>query len=367
VNPNDLQHPDENHRKRAVQALAKSQDPRGVALLARLAQHDPSESVRALARDALHKHKRARDPLMLDDALSALDAAEESLVAGARHEASQLLRRALSLDPTLPDGAHAEQVARVRQTLESARSVRLYEWRSRPKLNRVRALVMLTLIVVLAFAGLLPLLMRQLQQYAGDADGVEVRQVGNVAYYLVRPDDPPPNGGYPLLVALPGLETTSTDLVGVFAPLAHESNVLLAVPEYTLTRDSLDPTVQIDAVLGDVRADSAVDARGAVLFGVDVGGDVATRYAKNYFGVLGVVTADSDDPALPPQDDTRIVYLMLYPTMSDLAYTIQPRLDAMRAQGNEVRFRLVDAAPRQISREIAAYAVNFTAELLGGG
>ncbi len=367
MKPSDLQHPDENHRKRAVQALAKSRDPRGVALLARVAQHDPSESVRALARDALYKRKRARDPLRLDDALSALDAAEESLAAGARYNATHLLRRALSLDPTLPHGAHAEQVARVQHALEAARGARLYRWHSRPKVNRVRALVMLTLILVLGGAALLPLVMRQLQQYAGHADGVEVRQVSGVAYYLARPDAPPPARGYPLLVALPGLETTSADLLDVFAPLTGAANVLLVVPEYTLTRDSLDPMVQVDAVLGDVRAAYAVDARGAVLFGVDVGGDVATRYAKGYFGVVGVVTADSDDPALPPQDDTSVVYLMLYPTMSDLAHTIQPRLDAMRARGNEVRFRLVDFASRHVSREVAAYAVNFTVELLSGG
>lgn len=366
MNIRDLNHPDESHRKRAVEALASSKDPRSAALLARVLQDDPSESVRALAREALEKHKRARDPLKLDDALDYLDAAEHFLAAGALTEADVVLRRALALDPTLPDGAHAEQVARLRQALTTQRADSLKGWRTRPKSNRVRALVMIAAIIGLFLVLLAPPILRELLQLNTLGGSLEVRQVGDVQYYLARPNVSPPATGYPLLVALPGLETTSTDLLNVFAPLASAADVLLVVPEYTLTLDSIDPLVQLDAVLGDVRAAYTVDSRGAVLFGLDVGGDVATRYAKEYFGVVGVAAAAAEDPALPPEDDTRIVYLMLYPTDDALAFTILPRLDAMRAKGNEVRYRLVDFAPRQIAREVADYTVKFTAELLRG-
>lgn len=367
VNIRDLNHPDENHRKRAVQALAHHKDPRSAALLARVLQNDPSESVRALAREALEQHRRTRDPLKLDDALAQLDAAEYALTMGALNDADAALRRALSLDPTLPTGTHAEQVAQLQDALRVRRANALSGWRTRPKTSRVRALVMLSAIVGLAVMMLFPSLLRQFQKLISGVGNVEVRQISGVQYYLARPDVPPPPGGYPLLVALPGLETTSTDLVNVFAPLANDADVLLVVPEYTLTQDSIDPLVQVDAVLGDVRAAYAVDSRGVVLFGLDVGGDVATRYARDYFGVVGVVAAASDDPALPPEGDTAILYLMLYPTDDALAFTILPRLDAMRAQGNEVRYRLVDFAPRQLARELAIYAVDFTVELWGGG
>ncbi len=367
MNIRDLNHPDENHRKRAVQALANNKDPRSAALLARVLQNDPSESVRAQAREALEQHRRARDPLKLDDAVAHLDAAEQALTLGAFNEADAALRRALTLDPTLPTGTHAEQVAHIQDALHARRADALTGWRARPKTSRVRVLVMLAVIVALAVMMLFPSVLRQFQKLTSGVGNVEVRQVSGVQYYLARPDASPPPNGYPLLVALPGLETTSTDLLNVFAPLANDADVILVVPEYTLTLDGLDPLVQVDAVLGDVRAAYAVDSRGAVLFGLDVGGDVATRYAKDYFGVVGVVAAASDDPALPPEGDTAITYLMLYPTDDVLAFTILPRLDAMRAQGNEIRYRLVDFAPRQIARELAVYAIDFTAELAGGG
>lgn len=362
-----LQHPDESHRKRAVEALAASKDPRAAGVLMRVMREDPSAAVRAIATDGLKRLMHQRDPLGMDTAVRLLDEAEWHAQSGSSAQAARTLQRALEADPTLPEGDYAAQVARIKESVRAQHNTALAGWRQRRSRSRTSLKVISVAVIVVMFFSLIPALLRELHRQSSGLSRVAVHRINDVEYYVIPPSSPAPEGGYPLLVALPGTQTISTELVPYFVQFSDQAGVLVVVPEYTAAVDSIAPTVQIDGVINDVRGKFTVDARGAVLFGLDLGGDVATQYAHDYYGVIGVIAAGAAKPSLPPEGDTSIRYLMLYPVEGALTAEIQPRLEAMQAQGSEVRFRIVDTPQSQMSQEIAAYVIDFTREMFRVG
>jgi dienelactone hydrolase len=284
---NDLNHPDPARRKAAIIALGRSRERDALPTLKNIVQNDPVPELRGLAVQAVRHIQALHDPLGLDD--------EEGIQTG-----------------SIPHG-----------------------WRTRPP-RRYRVY----LLVIVLIAALLV----NNNPFYDDPDSFDQwrRMQGDTGYYLIIPEQIPPDSGWSLLVALHYHE----EALPFWREPAQKAGVIVVVPDFADDQRPAEQTLALHRILEAVRQTYPVDR--VVLFGFSEGGELATLYAREYGQVTAVSAAAPTDIHLPAAADTTTRYLIAYGDQDALLESNRARVRDFQERANPAEFLIIEGIGHEL-------------------
>lgn len=195
-----------------------------------------------------------------------------------------------------------------------------------------------------------------------------LRTAGPVEYYALIPEGERPITGWPALVALHSYGASADALLPYFADRAREAGVLLIVPNFgEFPYPYSDYTTPaINAMLNEILAQQPADPRGVVLFGFVTGGEVAMLYAREYFGVAGVVAVSPLQLVEPPAGDTTLRYLLLYNAGDTVLPYNETLIEGYRAAGSAVELIILAGNADALEAEAVDMTLQFVREIYAG-
>lgn len=355
-----LADPDPAQRKRAIIALAKRRETGAVHALSVIREKDDVPELRQLAAKAIRHIQTSADPLRLDEADHYFKVALERYRTQGASAAAAPLNKAVSLDPTLADEKITQTI-----TAQIAAVPSQSAWHPR-RSRRVRtyllAIIVLAVLSVMIFLNSQSfkdyLFSLQVEQWRGS-----LYRDGAIAYYAFVPESVPPENGWPVLLILDDDARDIEAFIPTFIEPAQKAQALLVVPIFEgYTRPYNEHvTPLLDQILIHVRQNYPVHARGEVLFGFSVGGEIVTLYAQQYGTVAAVVAIGATDLHLPAPDDTRTRYLISYGEEDELLFFNEPSAQEFDERENPAEFLIIEG----VGHEITQQQLDWTMDLFG--
>jgi predicted esterase len=180
-------------------------------------------------------------------------------------------------------------------------------------------------------------------------------------YYALVPAGSPPQGGWPVVVALHGMNGQGSHML----PLAQtfiDQGILFVAPSFGgYEPPGKGPLDVMSRILSEIGKNHPVQARGAVLLGHSQGGTFAYRFSLYYpKQVAGVVTAGAPefDPVTPASFN--MPYVFTWGEKDFLKDFMLPIASSLRNSGFNVRIYIVPNA----EHEMTQFAIEKTLALL---
>lgn len=295
------------------------------------------------------------------------------------------LAQALYLDPSLADDPAVRLVARaitgmdadsaVRALVDTARfgqQPRFNNGRRRwmPRRHKRTPVQLILLLIVFVAALVLFLGSGSFEYYRLAIQSGQWRDSlhtgGAVEYYALIPDGTAPANGWPVLVALHSYGASADALLPFLADAAREAGILLVAPnfgEFPYPYSEFT-TPAINAMLNEVLSQHPTDPRGVVMFGFVSGGEVAMLYAREYFGVAGVVTVSALQLHSPPEGDTSIRYMLIYNQGDEVLEYNEWIVETFRDGGNDVGLVVIPGYSDTLETEAVERTIAFVKDVL---
>lgn len=325
-------HKDPIKRHAIIKSLMQQNDEASLKQLEYYAEHDPVPILRQMAGKAVQqfRHHQPINSLYVDDAISYLLKAEKLHEQGSDADALYFIARALECDPRLQFDMDLQQltieitgyadtvsyIADLDSRNETFRQVSYLESTKRPIFIPG---VLITLIFVFIYlAGYV------FANYDDVSVVIDTWQENNyrteikylyegLAYHLFIPDSEPPSEGWSVLVILNEEGAEPDSLMSLFVQMARENNVMMIVPDF---KDYVYPYEQeilpeLNQIIITVEESYPVNASNLVLFGYEVGGEIASLYAREFPNMpAAVITSGAPYIYAPPNED--IIYKIIY-------------------------------------------------------
>ena len=127
-------------------------------------------------------------------------------------------------------------------------------------------------------------------------------RLGGYEYYAIVPGGSPPEGGWPVVVALHGMGGQGNHMLPLAETFVDEGVVFIAPTFDKYNPYPKGPIDTLSSILNEVDKKHPIQARGVVLLGHSQGGSFAYRFSVYYpEQVYGVVTAGAPEfDAIPP-------------------------------------------------------------------
>lgn len=342
-----LKHPQARQRHEAIVQLARLKDEDVVPLLNEISKNDPEPKLRQLAERAvihilneysstISRVQAVEPPLSKippysnPDAENYIQKAFELYKNGSIANALQYLIKALDLTPMLVDDFDVQLLAENLTGVDGTISAKLLA--NREKRNQffdddLRSsssnfpikpssfIVFLLFLVVMSqffLADGVEMINKALDELTVQQIKQSAQHVYGTDYYVIAPDTPAMNDGYPILIAIPDGQENSSAMLRHFADFANTYGTILLIPEFTDYRFSRieTHTSALQAMVAETSSKHRFDDAGVVLFGFGNGATIATQFANHYPDQTAHVITSGGTFLYPPSDD--VTYTVVY-------------------------------------------------------
>ncbi|MDX1601178.1 MAG: hypothetical protein R3191_06660 [Anaerolineales bacterium] len=198
----------------------------------------------------------------------------------------------------------------------------------------------------------------RLASYAGD------RQVfSGTEYYLVVPPGEPPQGGWPMVVALHGYGGSGRDMLSL-AQTFTERGVVFLAPTFGEYRPNpgIGPIREMHGILEQASESTPIRSGGVVFYGFSQGGTFAFRFSAFHPEWVSAVVADGApelDPLPPPSHS--MPYYLAWGENDGLQDFLLPIVFELQRRNYNVSAVIVEGA----GHEVTEYSIHQVLGLLG--
>lgn len=181
-------------------------------------------------------------------------------------------------------------------------------------------------------------------------------------YQIHLPDALPPAEGWPILVAVHGINGDADQACGVWTAIAHQYNYLLVCPSFVDRYWTLEngEDVALDRLLEEIANTHPVQLP-IYLTGISAGGRFTHRYtfAHPQKVQAAAITADASEQSFQPGAQTVPLFIAMGAKDEPWAPKLMPMVEDLQAQGFQVSWYLSPDAGHEWSGDIVQATIAF--------